>query len=106
MAAAAEAFSDQVVLTSDNPRSESPQAILDAMVEGLRRPHLVFLQADRALAIAHALTQAAAQDVVLLAGKGHETEQEIMGVRYPFSDVLQARMVLEQRAAQRQGAVA
>ncbi len=106
MAAAAEAFADQVVLTSDNPRSESPQAILDAMVEGLRRPHLVFLQADRALAIAQALTQAAAQDVVLLAGKGHETEQEIMGVRYPFSDVVQARMALEQRAAQRQGAVA
>jgi UDP-N-acetylmuramoyl-L-alanyl-D-glutamate--2,6-diaminopimelate ligase len=58
------------------------------------------------LAIAQALTQAAAQDVVLLAGKGHETEQEIMGVRYPFSDVVQARTTLEQRAAQRQGAVA
>jgi UDP-N-acetylmuramoyl-L-alanyl-D-glutamate--2,6-diaminopimelate ligase len=44
--------------------------------------------------------------VVLLAGKGHETEQEIMGVRHPFSDVAQAQMALQQRAAQRQGAAA
>jgi UDP-N-acetylmuramoyl-L-alanyl-D-glutamate--2,6-diaminopimelate ligase len=49
------------------------------------------------------VTQAATQDIVLLAGKGHESEQEIMGVRHPFSDVAQARRALQQRAAKRQG---
>jgi UDP-N-acetylmuramoyl-L-alanyl-D-glutamate--2,6-diaminopimelate ligase len=103
MAAAAEAAADQVVLTSDNPRTESPEAILAAMVSGLSRPALARIQTDRALAIAEAVAQAATQDVVLVAGKGHETEQEIMGVRHPFSDVAQAQMALRQRAAQSQG---
>ena len=104
MAAAAEAAADQVVLTSDNPRSESPELILAAMVAGLRHPEKVRIEADRAVAIAQTLCQAAAQDVVLLAGKGHETEQEIQGVRYPFSDVAQARTALQQRAAKQQEA--
>ena len=103
MAAAAEAGADQVVLTSDNPRSESPEAIVAAMVQGLSRPTMARVQLDRALAIDGAVAQAAAQDVVLVAGKGHESEQEIMGVRHPFSDVAQARRALQQRAAQRQG---
>lgn len=103
MAAAAEAAADQVVLTSDNPRTESPEAILAAMESGLSRPALARIQTDRALAIAEAVAQAATQDVVLVAGKGHETEQEIMGVRHPFSDVAQAQMALRQRAAQSQG---
>ena len=106
MAAAAEAAADQVVLTSDNPRTESPEAILAAMVSGLSRPALARIQTDRALAIAEAVAQAAAQDVVLVAGKGHETEQEIMGVRHPFSDVAQAQMALRLRAAQSRGASA
>ena len=106
MAAAAEAAADQVVLTSDNPRSESPEAILLAMASGLSRPALARMQSDRALAIAEAVAQAAAQDVVLVAGKGHETEQEIMGVRHPFSDVAQAQLALRQWAAQSQGASA
>jgi UDP-N-acetylmuramoyl-L-alanyl-D-glutamate--2,6-diaminopimelate ligase len=106
MAAAAEAAADQVMLTSDNPRSESPEAILAAMVSGLSRPAQSLIQADRALAIAQVVAQAAAQDVVLVAGKGHETEQEIMGVRYPFSDVLQAQIALQQRATRHQGATA
>jgi UDP-N-acetylmuramoyl-L-alanyl-D-glutamate--2,6-diaminopimelate ligase len=106
MAAAAEAGADHVVLTSDNPRSESPEAIVDAMVEGLVRPQAALIQLDRAAAIAQAVQQAQAQDVVLVAGKGHECEQEIMGVRHPFSDVAQARLALQQRAAQWQGAAA
>jgi UDP-N-acetylmuramoyl-L-alanyl-D-glutamate--2,6-diaminopimelate ligase len=106
MAAAAEASADQVMLTSDNPRSESPDAILAAMVAGLRRPGQALIQADRAQAIAQVVAQAAAQDVVLLAGKGHETEQEIRGVRYPFSDVVQAQIALQQRATLHQGATA
>ena len=103
MAAAAEAGADQVVLTSDNPRTESPEAIVAAMVQGLSRPPSARIQLDRARAIDEAVAQAAAQDVVLVAGKGHESEQEIMGVRHPFSDVAQARRALQQRAAQRQG---
>lgn len=103
MAAAAEAAADQVLLTSDNPRSESPEAIVAAMVQGLRRPQSVQIQLDRALAIDEAVAQAAAQDVVLVAGKGHESEQEILGVRHPFSDVAQARVALQRRAVQHQG---
>jgi UDP-N-acetylmuramyl-tripeptide synthetase len=104
MAAAAEAAADQVVLTSDNPRSESPEFILAAMVAGLRHPEKAIIEVDRAVAIAQTLAHATTQDVVLLAGKGHESEQEIQGVRYPFSDVAQAREALQQRAAQGQGA--
>jgi UDP-N-acetylmuramoyl-L-alanyl-D-glutamate--2,6-diaminopimelate ligase len=106
MAAAAEAVADQLVLTSDNPRSESPEAILTAMVTGLIRPQQARTQADRALAIAEVVAQAAAQDVVLVAGKGHETEQEVMGVRHPFSDALHVQAALQRRAGQRQGATA
>jgi UDP-N-acetylmuramoyl-L-alanyl-D-glutamate--2,6-diaminopimelate ligase len=106
MAAAAEAAANQVVLTSDNPRSESPEAIVAAMVQGLSRPSLARIQLDRAVAIDETVAQAAAQDIVLVAGKGHESEQEIMGVRHPFSDVVQARRALQQRAAQRQGVLA
>jgi UDP-N-acetylmuramoyl-L-alanyl-D-glutamate--2,6-diaminopimelate ligase len=106
MAAAAEAVADQVVLTSDNPRSEPPEAILAAMIAGLQRPQQAHIQVDRAAAIGQTLAQVAAQDVVLVAGKGHETAQEIMGVRHPFSDEAHVRIALQQRAAQRLGAVA
>lgn len=99
MAAAAEAAADQVVLTSDNPRRESPQAILAEMVAGLRHPGQARIQVDRALAIAEVVAQTAPQDVVLVAGKGHETDQDIMGVRHPFSDVAHAQSALQQRAA-------
>jgi UDP-N-acetylmuramoyl-L-alanyl-D-glutamate--2,6-diaminopimelate ligase len=88
-----------LVLTSDNPRSESPEAILAEMASGLSRPDLVTVQVDRAAAIAQVVASAAAQDVVLLAGKGHETVQEIRGTRVPFSDVLQAQQALQRRAA-------
>jgi UDP-N-acetylmuramoyl-L-alanyl-D-glutamate--2,6-diaminopimelate ligase len=103
MAAAAEAAADQLVLTSDNPRSESPETIVAAMVQGLSRPASARIQLDRALAIADAVAQSAAQDVVLVAGKGHESEQEIRGVRHPFSDVAQAQTALQQRALHRMG---
>ncbi|PIT75787.1 UDP-N-acetylmuramoyl-L-alanyl-D-glutamate--2,6-diaminopimelate ligase [Limnohabitans sp. G3-2] len=106
MAAAAEAAADQVVLTSDNPRSEQAEAIVAAMVAGLRNPQQAQVQLDRAVAIAQTLAQAADQDVILVAGKGHETTQEIMGVRHPFSDEAHVRMALQQRAAQHQGVLA
>ena len=85
MAAAAEAGADQLVLTSDNPRSEDPNAILEAMMVGLQQPARAVC-VDRAHAIALAVDQADAEDVVLIAGKGHEDYQEIQGQRLPFND--------------------
>jgi UDP-N-acetylmuramoyl-L-alanyl-D-glutamate--2,6-diaminopimelate ligase len=99
MAAAAEAFADAVVLTSDNPRSESPQAIVAAMAQGLQQPEKVTIDTDRASAIRALIDQADSQDVVLVAGKGHETYQEIQGVRHPFFDVEHVQAALQRRAA-------
>ena len=99
MAAAAEQHAQHVVLTSDNPRSEDPQTILSHMLAGLNNAANAIVVADRAQAIAQTVQRARAQDVVLVAGKGHEDYQEIAGVKYPFSDVQQARDALTQRRA-------
>ncbi len=98
MAAAAEQYAQHVVLTSDNPRSEDPQAILNHMLTGLHNAANTKVIADRALAIAQTVQHARAQDVVLVAGKGHEDYQEISGVKHPFSDVQHARDALTQRS--------
>ncbi len=97
MARIAQRAADRVVLTSDNPRSESPAAILDQMLAGLASRSGVAVQPDRARAIADVLAEAAAADVVLLAGKGHEPYQEIAGVRHPFDDKAQAVAALARR---------
>ena len=94
MAAAAEAQADEVVLTSDNPRSEDPQVILAQMRAGLRHPERVTVEVDRARAIGLAAVRAQVADVVLVAGKGHEDYQEIQGVRRPFSDRDEVRAAL------------
>ena len=86
----------RIMLTSDNPRSEDPDAIISAISAGVGVAHEV--QPDRALAIRQVVASAAAQDVVLLAGKGHEAWQEAAGVRTPFSDAGHARLALEARA--------
>ena len=99
MGAAAEATADRVLLTSDNPRDEDPLAIIDAMRGGLRRPAAALIEPDRARAIGHALAEAGAADVVLIAGKGHEDYQEARGQRTPFSDQAVARQALQRRAA-------
>ena len=95
MAAIAEKNADQLVVTSDNPRTEDPHVIIDQMLHGLSRPEAALVQADRAAAIADALRLAQAGDVVLLAGKGHENYQEIKGVKFAFSDRDQAQAVLD-----------
>ena len=97
MAAAAEAAADRLWLTSDNPRSEPPEAILAQVAAGLRQPHVAQLEPDRARAIAAAVAAAAPADVVLLAGKGHETTQEVAGVHHPFSDRAHAQAALARR---------
>ena len=97
MAAVAEGEAAQVVLTSDNPRSEDPQRILQDMVTGLKQPGLTRVVVDRAEAIGLAVAQAGPNDVVLVAGKGHEDYQEIQGVKRPFSDETHARRALQLR---------
>jgi UDP-N-acetylmuramoyl-L-alanyl-D-glutamate--2,6-diaminopimelate ligase len=95
MGAVAERLADRIVLTSDNPRREDPEAILRAIRAGLRAPHAA--QPDRARAIEEAIRGAGAADVVLIAGKGHERHQEIGGRRLPFSDAEHARAALVAR---------
>lgn len=97
MAAVAEREADRVVVTSDNPRSEQPDAIIGQVVRGLQRPQAATIQPDRALAIAQSVAGAASQDVILLAGKGHEDYQEVAGVKHAFSDQQHAMRALEKR---------
>ena len=106
MATVAEKNSDQLVVTSDNPRRESVGVIIEQMVQGLRHPEAVHVQEDRHVAIAHALHLAQSHDVVLLAGKGHENYQEIKGVKFAFSDRDQAQAVLDAMAAARRAKAA
>jgi UDP-N-acetylmuramoyl-L-alanyl-D-glutamate--2,6-diaminopimelate ligase len=96
MSAAAEQHADQVVLTSDNPRNEDPHSILAQMRMGLAHPERAQIMVDRAQAIAHAVQRAKVQDVVLIAGKGHEDYQDVRGIRHPFSDVAHAKQALQQ----------
>ena len=85
MARAVEAVADRVVVTSDNPRGEDPAQIIADVCQGLSQPAWR-TEADRRVAIDTAIAQAAPTDVVLIAGKGRETTQEIAGVFHPFSD--------------------
>ncbi len=98
MGGIAERAADRVVVTSDNPRSESPRAIIEQIRAGMSvQGRGVRLIEDRREAIGAAVQSAAPGDVVLLAGKGHEDYQEIAGVRRPFSDLQEARAALARR---------
>jgi len=101
MGRAASFLSDLAVLTSDNPRDEDPLSIIEEVRAGIetggsRRAALI-VEPDRRLAIRRALEEAQAGDVVVIAGKGHETYQEIGGRRAPFDDVVEARRALSVR---------
>lgn len=98
MAQEVEAFADVVVVTSDNPRGEDPREIAADIVTGLRRPQQVKVILDRAEAIAWALARANTGDTVLIAGKGHETQQIIGNQCIPFDDREFARRWLYQHA--------
>jgi len=87
-------LADQVFVTSDNPRSENPTAIIAAIVNEMRAGYVI--DSDRASAIRAAILGANAGDIVLVAGKGHENYQEVAGVKQPFDDALVAQAALKQ----------
>ena len=88
-------LADVAVLTSDNPRSEDPLAIIDAVVAGARRPEALVVEPDRRAAIALALDDARPGDVVVVAGKGHESTQVVGDRVLPFDDRVVAGELLE-----------
>ena len=94
-------LADQIIVTSDNPRSENPESIIAQIAAGIApdRDPAAILQVDRAKAILYAIKHAAKQDVVLLAGKGHEPYQEIQGKKLPFSDSDHAHIALADLAS-------
>lgn len=94
MGTVAESLSDRVVITTDNPRSEDPQSIVDDICEGIANLSQLDVVLDRAEAIEFAINHATAEDIVVIAGKGHETYQEVNGIRYPFSDTDVAKSFL------------
>lgn len=100
MGAIASQRADHVVVTSDNPRSEKPEAIVAHILLGLAQSKSVDVQTDRAQAIADTIARAAPADVVLLAGKGHEATQDIAGMQQPFSDQAHALAALRRRTVQ------
>jgi UDP-N-acetylmuramoyl-L-alanyl-D-glutamate--2,6-diaminopimelate ligase len=99
MGAAAAAGSDFAVFTDDNPRSEDPAAILDAMRAGAPADARVLVEPDRRRAIAAAADLAREGDVLVVAGKGHEQGQEIAGEVFPFYDRDELRAAIERRGA-------
>jgi UDP-N-acetylmuramoyl-L-alanyl-D-glutamate--2,6-diaminopimelate ligase len=88
-------LADRAYLTSDNPRSEDPQSIADDVLAGVPAGREPLVELDRRRAIRRALEDAAAGDVVVVAGKGHETGQTARGVTVPFDDRVVAREELE-----------
>jgi UDP-N-acetylmuramoyl-L-alanyl-D-glutamate--2,6-diaminopimelate ligase len=103
MGAIAEKLADGVVVTSDNPRSEDPQSIIEQIAAGMKDASKARRIEDRASAILQAIRSAAREDVIVLAGKGHEATQEIMGKKRAFSDQDHARLALAARATHARG---
>lgn len=94
MGALAEQFSDLVIVTDDNPREEPSDEIIAAILSGMEEPDAAVVEPSRARAIQLAFDGAEADDLVLIAGKGHEAFQQVGGVEYPFSDRQQIRRLL------------
>jgi UDP-N-acetylmuramoyl-L-alanyl-D-glutamate--2,6-diaminopimelate ligase len=95
MGAIAEALAVLAIVTDDNPRYEEGDLIVEQILGGFTNTHLALVERDRAAAIERAVREAHADDVVLIAGKGHETYQEVAGVKRPFDDLAVAREALE-----------
>ncbi|MFW2373376.1 MAG: UDP-N-acetylmuramoyl-L-alanyl-D-glutamate--2,6-diaminopimelate ligase [Gammaproteobacteria bacterium] len=86
MAAAAETYADRVIVTDDNPRTEDAEQIIRDIEAGFKHPEKIEIIRDRKQAIVHAIASASEQDIVLIAGKGHEDYQIVGEIKYPFSD--------------------
>ena len=99
MGALAAKLAQRVVITSDNPRHESPDFIISQILAGVVGHDEVDVIEARREAIAHAVRSADARDVILVAGKGHEDYQEVAGVKHPFSDLAEAQSALYSRGA-------
>jgi UDP-N-acetylmuramoyl-L-alanyl-D-glutamate--2,6-diaminopimelate ligase len=97
MGASAERLSDRVILTDDNPRHENGSNIIDEIRAGMEAPGAVCIERQRALAIRLAIATAGEQDLVLVAGKGHETTQDLGELKVHFSDRAQVLQVLLER---------
>ncbi|GIV19561.1 MAG: UDP-N-acetylmuramoyl-L-alanyl-D-glutamate--2,6-diaminopimelate ligase [Armatimonadota bacterium] len=95
MGAIASELADLCVVTSDNPRDEPPEAIIDEILQGVRRRDVVLVEPDRRRAIALAIENAQPGDMVVIAGKGHEAVQIVGDQRIPFDDRQVAREILE-----------
>src|SRR5699024_10809389 len=89
-------YADNAIFTSDNPRTEDPADILSDMTDGLSETHFEVIN-DRRQAISQAIQYATEKDVVLIAGKGHETYQEINHVKYDFDDRVIAEEAIKQK---------
>ncbi|MGB8856569.1 MAG: UDP-N-acetylmuramoyl-L-alanyl-D-glutamate--2,6-diaminopimelate ligase, partial [Burkholderiales bacterium] len=96
MGAISARLADFSIVTSDNPRSESPARIIEQIVAGMGAANKT-VQPDRAKAITQAINYINKNDVLLIAGKGHEATQEIAGVKTPFSDMQHATAALRQK---------
>ena len=83
----ASALADRLIITNDNPRFEEPEKIVNDIIEGIRDANIYSVELSRRLAIKKAINEAGQADVVLIAGKGHESYQEICGYKEPFSDL-------------------
>ncbi len=90
----AESIADHVMVTSDNPRSEVPEKIIADILSGFEVPEKAQVNADRATAILQTIRQAKPEDVILIAGKGHEETQEIAGKKHPFSDRVHVQLAM------------
>lgn len=99
MGEVAEQLSDELILTNDNPRSESPEQIIEDIKSGLLKSEKVIVELDRAQAIQLAVDKAQQGDLILIAGKGHEAYQEIKGARIAFSDAEQVKQALNIKMA-------
>ena len=86
MGKAAADLADKLYITSDNPRNESPEAIISEIVSGIPAKTDAVIEVDRQQAINAALKEALAGDIILIAGKGHEDYQEVNGVKHHFDD--------------------
>ncbi len=95
----AELFADHIVITDDNPRNEPGDRIVSQILSGIQKHHDVSIIRNRAKAISHAIASASPSDLILIAGKGHETYQEILGRRVIFSDKAHAKSALKARGS-------